>query len=116
LVVHDGRVSGSITVGQSRLPLWAFGSLVPTHGWDEAERSYDLADLGYTAEDFAGFLRCLLEMRGEFGRLLLVLADAERCEQKHRSIMGPPWWGTRRHRKRVGDQLRRCLATLEEAK
>lgn len=82
LVVHDGRVSGSITVGQSRLPLWAFVGLIPTHGWEEADFAYNLTECGYTAEAHGQFLRDLLEMRGEFARLLLVLADAERCEQK----------------------------------
>lgn len=110
LVVHDGRVSGSITVGRSRLPLWAFVGLVPTHGWDEAERSYDLAEMGYTATALGAFLHDLLEMRGEFGRLLLVLADAERCENSPGGRH--PWWETKRHRKRIGDQLRRCLAAV----
>lgn len=111
LVVHDGRVTGSITVGSSRLPLWAFAALAIGQGWDAVEDSYDVADYGYTANDLCGFVGGLMEMRGEFGRLLLVLADAERCERN--SSHRRPWWETKRHRKRVADQLRRCLAVLE---
>jgi hypothetical protein len=33
LVVHDGRVSGSITTGRSRLPLWAFMFVAIRDGW-----------------------------------------------------------------------------------
>jgi hypothetical protein len=113
-VVHDGRVSGSITVGASRLPLWALASTAITHGWDEVESGWEPTErYGYTADDLADFLTDLLEARGEFGRLLLVLADAERCERQRGAWR--PWWGTKRHRRRVADQLRRCLASLEEA-
>lgn len=112
LVVWDDRVTGSITLGRSRLPLWAFVPMIPGHGWSEAEHSYDLAGYDYTPDDLAHFLGDLLECRGEFGRLLLVLADAERCERR-RQMRGEPWWRTKRHRKRVADQLRRCLAVVE---
>ena len=112
LVVCDNRVTGSITVGRSRLPLWAFARSAIANGWDEADDSYDLTEQGYTARDLAGFVGHLVEMRGEWARLLLVLADAERCDYRG-SYRRPAWWQTKRHRKRVGDQLRRCLATLE---
>lgn len=111
LVVHDGRVTGSITTGQSRLPLWAFVSTAIQRGWDEVERGWTPSDYGWSEEEMALFLYCLLEMRGEFGRLLLVLADAERCEVAGN---GNPWWQTKRHRKRVATQMRRCLAALGE--
>lgn len=112
LTVSDNRVTGSITVGRSRLPVWAFVSEAVTHGWDSAEHFYEPSEYGMDAEDLGTFLYRLMELRGEFGRLLLLLADAERCE----SLSGHrPWWKTKRHRKRVGDQLRRCLATLEGA-
>jgi hypothetical protein len=113
LVVHDGRVSGSITIGRSRLPLWAIIGEYSLGGWDGVLAGWDYieADYKFTNRDFAAFLYYLLEQRGEFGRLLLVLADAERCE--HRRPGGPAWWQTKRHRKRVADQMRRCLAVLE---
>lgn len=108
LVVHDARVSGSITAGASRLPLWCITPTAIHSGWDDVEAGWSpTATCGYTAVDLAQFLHDLLGLRGEFGRLLLVLADAERCKAK--------WWRTKRHRKRVGDQLHRCLDVLEGA-
>ena len=112
LVVCDGRVSGSITVGRTRLPVWAFIGWVVEAGFEVAARDYyderDYEEFG--ADAAASFFHHLMELRGEFGRLLLVLADAERCEARG---YGPPWWQTKRHRKRVGDQLRRCLEVLD---
>ena len=71
LVVHDGRVSGSITAGRSRLPLWAFSWEAITRGWGEVETGYEPGRYGIGAEDFAQFVTDLLEQRGEFGRLVL---------------------------------------------
>lgn len=111
LVVHDGRVSGSITVSRSRLPLWAFVGWLPELGWSEVVKSWDYIEKDYhwTAEKMSEFLHSLLEQRGEFGRLLLVLADAERRESGH----GRVWWEKKTDRKRIAAQLRRCLAALE---
>lgn len=108
LVVMDNRVSGSITTGRSRLPLWAFVWPALTHGWDEAERGWSPSEYGWTADKMGEFLYHLLEARGEFGRLLLVLAEAERTENE----MGDPWWHDDAGRERVAEQLRRCLAVL----
>lgn len=107
LVVHDGRVSGSITLGQSRLPIWclAWDVSLETTGHEYARDDYKVSEA-----DLMRFLNLLFDLRGEFARLLLVLADAERCDRGGRT---PPWWETKRHRKRVGDQLRRCLDALE---
>src|SRR5690606_31862590 len=133
LVVHDGRVSGSITTGRSRLPLWAFAGVAITHGWDEVERGWSPSKYGWTAERFARFLSHLLEARGEFGRLLLVLADVERRDEErlyealepHGPIVNVtpgdpdavqtpvPWWADRELSAPVIDQLRRCLAALD---
>ena len=116
LCLSDNRQTGSITVSCSRLPLWAFAGWMVEKGWDEVVRGWDYieSDYGWTAEKMGEFLYCLMEQRGEFGRLLLVLADAERCEQ-NRGRWNAPWWRTKRHKKRVGDQLRRCLEALEAA-
>lgn len=134
LVVHDGRVSGSITVGQSRLPLWAFSSVAITHGWDEVESGWSPSDYEFTAPNLAGFLGDLLEMRGEFGRLLLVLADAERRDRERQEDAlvphGPivnvtpgdpdavelpaPWWDDPELSGPVIEQLRRCLVALAD--
>ena len=112
LVVHDGRQVGSITISRSRLPIWAFAGW----DWDEVVRGWDYieTEYGWTEEKNRMFLRHLLDVRGEFARLLLVLADAERCEYR-RGRFGESWWQTKRHRKRVAEQLRRCLAVVEEA-
>lgn len=109
LVVHDGRVTGSITVGQSRLPVWAFISEAIINGWESANEGYDVEKTyGWTADDMAKFFYYLMEQRGEFGRLVLLLADCERMDRPAR-----PWWGTKKHRKRMADQLRRCLEIME---
>lgn len=112
LSLNDNRVTGSIVVDHSRLPLWAIVYTAITQGWDEVEHGWEPGEhYGFKAEDMAEFLYNLLELRGEFGRLLLVLADAERRE---RGLGYKPWWMTKKHRKRVGDQLRRCLACLHD--
>jgi hypothetical protein len=103
LVVHDGRVGGSITVGRSRLPLWALP--VPFRGYD-----YEIADYGVTDDDLAAFAHHLFDLRGEFARLLLVLAYAERCESRGGQR---PWWQRKTHQQRVAKQILRCLAMLE---
>jgi hypothetical protein len=113
LVVHDGRVTGSITVGESRLPLWAFAGWdwdEVVHGWDYIETDYE-----WTREKQCEFLYSLLNLRGDFARLLLVMADAERIEHNRGAPFSGPknWWETKKHRKRVGDALRRCLEVLE---
>jgi hypothetical protein len=116
LVVCDGRVTGSITLGRTRLPLWAILPLAIHYGWDSAAVEYDAApgadrDVTWDSGQAAQFVSDLLEMRGEFGRLLLVLADAERRDSGGHEA----WWETKRHRRRVAEQLRRCLDVLEAA-
>jgi hypothetical protein len=116
LVVSDGRVSGSITLGRSRLPVWCFTPDFPS--WDEYlsdQEKPGSPHYGVSKDDLAGFVRNLLEMRGEFARLLLMVADAERQENEDEdSAFGPPWWEIPELRQRISDQLRRCLAALEE--
>ena len=74
LIVHDDRVTGSITVGHSRLPIWAFVSTMVEAGFAEAKKLWDVSD--YTnPSDLGIFLQNLMEQRKEFGRLLCVLAD-----------------------------------------
>lgn len=110
LVVCDDRVSGSITISRSRLPLWAISYTAITDDWGRVTDGWPTAK-EITEEDFATFIYDILELRGEFARLLLVLADAERCERV-RSSMNKPWWRTKKHRKRVLDQLQRCSSAL----
>ena len=109
LVVDDGRATGSITAGRTRLPLWAFITDVILEGKDAAWHGYDVGEHGLTPKDLAHFLYCLLELRGEFGRLLLVLANEERMERALN-----PWWERKTGRRRVRKQLQRCLDAIKE--
>ena len=111
LVVSDDRVTGSITTGHSRLPLWCFVTTAICEGWPAVERGWEPSQYDFDAEALALFLYHLLEQRGEFGRLLCVLADEERKEQnRHRTRA---WWEQPTSRKRVAKALRRCLDALE---
>lgn len=135
LVVHDGRVAGSITAGRTRLPLWAFVPWVAQRGWGDIEDNYpSAAEVG--ERGLAGFLYDLLEARGEFGRLLLTIANAHRAdmdradaaldahwEQAHGpdqkvcdcGVPDPPgWWEDEELYGPVRDQLQRCLALLDQ--
>lgn len=109
LCVHDGRVTGSITVGCTRLPLWAFIAPVVWGGWDEA-KGWNPERYGFTASDLGTFLNCLLNNRGEFGRLVCLLAEVER---RGRGYPAPAWYETKTNRRRVLRQLQRCIAVLE---
>lgn len=118
LVVHDNRVSGSITVGPQRLAFWYFIGDVIRAGWFEAVEEYGPFPEGYTAEDAASFFYDLMEHRGEFGRLLLVLADAHRRERERaatESANDRPWWEEKAERTPVVLQLHRCLDALTAA-
>lgn len=113
LVVHDGVVSGSITVGRSRLPLWAIIRTAITDGWRSVTAGWNPSP-DFDEEALATFLHDLLEMRGEFGRLLLVLAAAEREAICRDDVThgGEPWWDHEPSRSRVIEQLQRCLTVL----
>jgi hypothetical protein len=111
LVVSDGkhsRITGSITLGPTRLPMWALISEVVRAGWHHAEDEYDAQEVGFTAEQAAEFFYNLMEHRGEFGRLILLLADVQRA-----STGRWHWTETKRHPRRLAEQMRRCLALLE---
>lgn len=116
LVVCDNRVSGSITAGYSRLPLWCLTGELKAGTWEQMEA--DKAPLyGLTREGFYDFIHHLLDNRGEFARLLCILADLERRttmrSEKPRTNQDPRWQ-RKRERERVVKQLQRCLAALGE--
>jgi len=111
LMVHDDIVTGSINVRDSRLPLWAIIGTAICQGWDAVERGWSPGQFyGYTKEDLAHFLYCLLEQRGEFGRLLLLLAKAESSDRDGSFAC---WWNKPYYHKKVKAQLESCLKALE---
>lgn len=118
LVVWDARQSGSITIGRSRLPVWAVIADLVHGGWPAVLKGWDYIedDYDFDTDDMTAFLAYLLEARGEFGRLLLTLANAERVEGEAEQAMTLPaaWWKDPDLSKPVADQLKRCLAVLEE--
>jgi len=118
LSVWGDRVSGSITIKDSRLPLWAIVFSAVDAGWARVEAGWSPTETyGYTSEDLAVFLSDLLEMRGEFGRLLLMLADAvraERAEQDENAPWPDPWWQMPEITGPIVDQLHRCIESLTQ--
>lgn len=112
LVVHDGRVTGSITAGRSRLPLWCFVGEMIRRGWARVKRDRDITEID--KESLASFIYFLLEHRGDFGRLLCVLADVERqsseAETKSETFS---WWYHPEMKARVRAALQRCIDSLD---
>ena len=109
LMVADNFVTGSINVRNTRLPLWAIVTTAIIEGWDAVERGWDPEKhYGYTKEDLAHFLYYLLEQRGEFGRLLLLLAKVEASRADF-------WWENPYYRRRVITQLQNCIDTLNRS-
>lgn len=108
LVVCDGRQSGSVTVGRSRLPVWA---MVGDSSWADAIDEYGaLEHYGFTEQDVKNFVFDVLNLRGEFARLLLVLADCERCDRLRGT--GGAWWQRKTRVRNVRRQLQRCIDAL----
>lgn len=131
----DKMRAGGVNIGGTRLLahdiLWS----VITGGWDQAVSEFTPA---VGADHYRRFLHDLLGVRGEFGRLLLTLAAAEKAEQeRHDAVLDdatggrgglvnvtpgdpdavqlpPAWWETPDLRQLVIDQLRRCLDVLTE--
>jgi len=110
LMVHDNIQSGSINVRGTRLPLWAIITTVINEGWAAVEKGWCPKEYNYSKQDLAHFLYCLLEQRGEFGRLLLLLANVEKPEYHGDSS----WWEVTSARDRVMKQLQRCLDALNQ--
>lgn len=108
LVVCDNRQSGSITLGASRLPAWAIIADLVERGWKRGVLTGWPDTHGVGEHDFSAFLFCLLDMRGEFGRLLLMLAAAS-----NRQRGTTAWWDVKRNRKQIIAQLRVCIEALE---
>lgn len=133
LVVHDGRQSGSITVGQSRLPLWAIISTAITRDWDEVEAGWSPTEnYGFTQDDLVQLVYSLFQLRGDFARLILALANGQRVDEQmsdaHYAENGveldpgvvdithvsppPRWWDTPELAAPVAVLLERCLTIV----
>lgn len=129
LWVHDGVQSGSITFGQTRLPIWSPQWQVVDLG-DYVQPDDPETEWRDTAETFVSHL---LGQRGEFARLLLAIANAERAEQERDEIeteqhfakahpdsvfcdcmfrLPSAWWDDPDLSAPVLEALRRCLAVL----
>jgi len=106
LVVQDNRVGGSITIRQSRLPLWTLIGTAVRENWADVQDSWDVEDYDYSADELADFLYHLLEMRGEFARLLLELANANKQSDF--------WWIDEEICENIRHQLQKCLDSLNE--
>ena len=115
LCVCDDRVSGSITVGPTRLPLWAFVGTIITENWEavageDGEFPQVEKDYGWTQQMMSDFLYHLMQPRGEFGRLVLLLAEMNRRTEADKS----PWLLDADNRQQMKAQLQKCLDALEE--
>lgn len=100
--VHDGRGFGSLMVG-GVAPWWIAGDT----DWDVS----DYTDDPKLEKEIRTFVFHLLSLRGEYARLLLVLANAERTST---NTGGRGWWKSGRQRTAVRSALKRCLDVLDE--
>lgn len=92
LVVWEERVGGSITIGRTRLPMWAVLADLVADGWDTVDAEYLDSRHGFDERDMTGFLCSLLELRNNFGRLILILADVERITGKRLELADTHHW------------------------
>ena len=115
LCVCDDRVSGSITAGQTRLPLWAFVGTVVNEGWEHVvseEEGWPYMEEAYswTQQKTSDFLYHLMQPRGEYGRLVLLLAEMNRVSEEN----DESWVLNADRRRQMREQLQRCLDALQE--
>ena len=117
LVVNDGRAFAALAIGPTRQTFWCLAGFLARGGWPAVLELWpDLEQPPYSWSEpqMALFLESLLDQRGEFARLLGVLADAERRDaERGRAGAATPWYQRRTQRTRVAGALRRCLAALE---
>jgi hypothetical protein len=116
-IVHDGRVTGSITFGPTRLALRGpIGTMVYA-GFSRAVESWPSLAEQSSPEALGNFLEDLFQQSKEFGRLLCVLADVERQEREarlgSREPFSPPWYAHAENVERVRASLQSCLQHLE---
>lgn len=114
-VVHDDRVTGSITLGPTRMPLWAPISTMIQAGYDAAVECWPSLPGEGSPEAIGSFVEDLFQQRKEFGRLLCVLADVERREREARlgDHSAQPWYALTENVERVRTILQSCLQHLD---
>ncbi len=100
LVVHDERVTGSITIGPTRLPLWSRIAAIVEDGWSEDDELH-----GWTLAKMKDFLTSILNARGEFARLLLVLGNIEHQSHQNDAL----WWADHKSSDCAAKQLQVCI-------
>lgn len=115
MIVCDDRVTGSITAGRSRLPLWCLIADVADKGWKATQEDRSITEI--TERQFVQFLYFLMESRGDFGRLLCVLADVERramrADERAKGGRTFNWWYHPKMKARVRAALQRCIDSLD---
>lgn len=109
VVVCDDRVTGSLTFGPTRVPLWAPAAVFLD--MDDYLPPNWFPDPRAAASAGESLIGNLLQLRGEFARLLCVLADEERREHLPRARR-LAWWEKKRSRRRVLAQLKLCVDCL----
>jgi hypothetical protein len=132
----DRMRAGGVNIGSTRQLVHDLLASIMEGGWEWAVESF--GPQACEPGDYARFLHDLLNVRGEFGRLLLTLAAAERAENdRHDAVLDeatggkgglvnitpgdpeavelpPPWWESPDLIAPVVAQLRRCLAILDD--
>jgi hypothetical protein len=119
LIVCNARMAGQITYTRSRLPVSTAFPYVLMGGWAEFEAGWDCieSDYGWTAERLGQFLDRLFEHRGEFARLLCVLADVQRvadeADEVDADFWPKSWYEMPEQCERVRAALAACFDTVE---
>lgn len=127
----DGMRAGGVNIGSTRQLVHDLTGAILMGGWDEAVDSY--GEQACSSDDYGQFLHDLLDMRGEFGRLLLHLAAAVRLARERDDAKIDAHWAEAHPNaamcdcmavdhlawhedpdvyRPVVEQLRRCLAVL----
>lgn len=128
----DKMRAGGVNIGNTRQLVHDLIGSILTGGWDQAVSEF--GDQACTDDDYGRFIHDLLGVRGEFGRLLLTLAAAEKAEhdkveadsERHFAEVHPgshlcdcggriplAWWEDPDLSRPVAEQLRRCIDVLE---
>ena len=106
-VIIGGKMKRPNNARGIRLTFFSKWAIAFNEAWKAIKKEW--SNYNNPNQDLASFICCLLAQRGEFGRLLLLLASVER-----RDYRGGSWWENTRARRRVINQLQRCLDALNQ--